>query len=175
MKQDGGINTTDFLEAAEGLVKLFDLLGSSAFAIVQKDMTGNIEKIRTRQLSSPVQCETLEGLVKGEAGEKKRTATEGLMWLLRYIVAKLGLADLSGLQFTAEALRRSLKNRTEELADSFTKAYGDTLKKFHSFVVKPLFAVSILCCSILIPARDESMSLSKGFLCEAWHRPNKSS
>lgn len=78
-----GIHTTDFIEASESLVKLFDLLGSSAFAIVQKDMTGNIEKIRTRQTAFPAQCETLEGLVKGEAGEKKRTATEGLMWLLR--------------------------------------------------------------------------------------------
>lgn len=80
---DAGINTTDFIETAESLVKLFDLLGSSAFAIVQKDMTGNIEKIRTRQKAFPAQCDTLEGLVKGEAVEKKRTATEGLMWLLR--------------------------------------------------------------------------------------------
>ena len=112
------------------MVKLFDLLGSSAFAIVQKDMTGNIEKIRTRQKVYPAQCETLEGLVKGEAIEKKRTATEGLMWLLR------------GLDFTAQALRKSLSNRAEELADSFTRAYNETLKKFHSFVVKPLFSVS---------------------------------
>lgn len=81
---DAGVNTTDFIQASESLVKLFDLLGSSAFAIVQKDMTGNIEKIRTRQNAFPAQCETLEGLVKGEAVEKKRTATEGLMWLLRY-------------------------------------------------------------------------------------------
>lgn len=80
-----GVNTTDFLEAAEGLVKLFDLLGSTAFAIVQKDMTGNIEKIRARQLAFPAQSATLESLVKSESVEKKRTATEGLMWLLRSV------------------------------------------------------------------------------------------
>lgn len=80
---DAGINTTEFLEAAEGLVKLFDLLGSSAFTIVQKDMTGNIDKIRTRQKAFPAQCDTLEHLVMGEAVEKKKTATEGLLWLLR--------------------------------------------------------------------------------------------
>ena len=31
-----------FLEASESLIKLFDLLGSSAFQVVQKDMTGDI-------------------------------------------------------------------------------------------------------------------------------------
>lgn len=80
-----GINTADFLEAAEGLVRLFDLLGSTAFAIVQKDMTGNIEKIRARQLAFPAQSDTLESLVKSESVEKKRTATEGLLWLLRSV------------------------------------------------------------------------------------------
>lgn len=48
-----------------------------------------------------------------------------------------------GLAFTVAGLKRSLNNPTEELTDSFTKAYGETLKKFHSFVVKPLFAVCL--------------------------------
>lgn len=143
---DAGVNTTDFIGAAESLVRLFDLLGSSAFAIVQKDMTGNIEKIRARQTAFPAQCDTLEGLVKGEAVEKKRTATEGLMWLLRcasFSYRNIGkLIANSGLAFTVAALRRSLNNPTEELADSFTKAYNETLKKFHSFVIRPVFAVS---------------------------------
>lgn len=69
-------------------MKLFDLFGSSAFSVVQKDMTGNIEKIRSRQAAFPTQCETLEGLVKGESDEKKRIATEGLMWLLRSVMKK---------------------------------------------------------------------------------------
>lgn len=38
-----GIDTVQFLEAAEGLVKLFDVLGNSAFKVVQSDLTGNIE------------------------------------------------------------------------------------------------------------------------------------
>jgi hypothetical protein len=65
-------------------VRLFDLLGSPAFTIVQNDMTGNITKIKARATSHPAQCATLEQLVKGESTEKKRTATEGLLWLLRY-------------------------------------------------------------------------------------------
>ncbi|KAG1086568.1 hypothetical protein G6F42_020938 [Rhizopus arrhizus] len=38
-----GIDTEQFLEATEGLVKLFDLLGSAAFSVVQNDMNGNIK------------------------------------------------------------------------------------------------------------------------------------
>lgn len=82
---EAGVNTTEFLQAAEGLVKLFDLLGSAAFSVVQKDMLGNIAKVRARQQAHPATTGTLEQLVQSEAGEKKRTATEGLMWLLRYV------------------------------------------------------------------------------------------
>ena len=145
-----GVNTSEFLQAAEGLVKLFDLLGSAAFSVVQKDMLGNIAKVRARQLAHPAQCETLEELVKNEAGEKKRTATEGLLWLLRCVPPATILyapctltIDHSGLQFTVVALRRSVQNQSEELVDSFTKAYETTLRPHHGMLVRPLFSVSV--------------------------------
>lgn len=37
-----GVATNEFLDATEAVVNLFDLLGSSAFSIVQNDMNGNI-------------------------------------------------------------------------------------------------------------------------------------
>lgn len=49
----------------------------------------------------------------------------------------------SGLKFTQIALSRSQTTKTEELTESFTKSYEVTLKKFHSFVVKPIFAVRL--------------------------------
>jgi hypothetical protein len=39
-------------------------------------------------------------------------------------------------------LRRSLTDPKEELNVSFTKSYEVTLKKFHSFVIRPVFTVS---------------------------------
>ncbi|PWN35993.1 putative het-c2 protein [Meira miltonrushii] len=131
-----GVDTSSFLEATEGLIKLFDLLGNSAFVIVQNDMKGNVKKIQDRFLSNPVQNETLEELVKGEGapGDKKRTATEGLMWLLR------------GLDFTAKALRRSVNDKNEELATSFSKAYEGSLRQYHNFVVKGAFALAMKAC-----------------------------
>ncbi|PWN48438.1 putative het-c2 protein [Violaceomyces palustris] len=132
-----GVDTSAFLEATEGLVKLFDLLGSSAFSVVQNDMNGNIKKIRERLLSTgPDLSGTLEKLVanEGKPGDKKRTATEGLMWLLR------------GLDFTAQALRRSRNDKSEELAASFTKAYETSLRPHHSFVVRPIFSLAMKAC-----------------------------
>jgi hypothetical protein len=49
-------------------------------------LTFDEKKVRTRYLAHPETSDTLEKLVENEKGEKKRTATEGLMWLLRYVV-----------------------------------------------------------------------------------------
>ncbi|KAI9474264.1 MAG: glycolipid transfer protein domain-containing protein, partial [Benjaminiella poitrasii] len=129
-----GIDTQQFIEATEGLVKLFDLLGSSAFAVVQSDMNGNIKKIRDRFLSNPIANGNLQGLMATEAPEKKRVATEGLLWLTR------------GLDFTAQALRRSINNPEEELNVSFTKAYEQTLRKHHNMLIRPVFALAMKAC-----------------------------
>ena len=59
------------------------MLGSVAFNPVKSDMTGNIKKIRDRQLAAPTLSETLQSLVVNELKEKKHTATEGLLWLSR--------------------------------------------------------------------------------------------
>lgn len=81
--KDNAINTTEFLEAAEALTQLFDVLGGVAFNPVKNDMGGNIKKIRERQLAAPVESETLQDLVRNELKTKKHTATEGLLWLNR--------------------------------------------------------------------------------------------
>ncbi|KAL7774099.1 hypothetical protein CFE70_004068 [Pyrenophora teres f. teres 0-1] len=129
--KDSAIPTTEFLEAAESLLTLFDVLGSAAFKPVKNDMSGNIKKIRDRQLAAPAQSETLQDLVLNELKEKKHTATEGLVWLNR------------GLDFTAQALRHNLTNGEKELSDSFRDAYGNTLKPHHSFIVKPIFSAAM--------------------------------
>src|SRR5262245_27297980 len=90
-----------------------------------------LQKVRTRYNAAPTKSATLEQLVENEKGEKKRTATEGLMWLIR------------GLSFTCKALQNLQANKSEELAPAFSKSYEVTLKKFHNFVVKGVFAVRI--------------------------------
>ncbi|KAJ5749305.1 uncharacterized protein N7511_011001 [Penicillium nucicola] len=128
---EDGISTTEFLEAAESLVTLFDVLGSAAFTPVKSDLQGNIEKVRTRQLAAPAESETLQALVVNELKTGKHTATEGLIWLVR------------GLDFTAQALRHNINNADSELSKSFREAYGETLKPHHSWVIKPIFSAAM--------------------------------
>ena len=78
----------------------------------------------------PAQSGTLELLVESEKNEKKRTATEGLLWLLR------------GLAFTCKALQIAQADKSKELSAAFSEAYDATLKKYHNFVVKGIFSVS---------------------------------
>ncbi|OSX65791.1 hypothetical protein POSPLADRAFT_1064493 [Postia placenta MAD-698-R-SB12] len=131
---DAGVDTLEFLQAADGVVALFDVLGSTAFTAVQSDIKGNIAKVRARYDAVPAQSATLEQLVESEKGEKKRPATEGLMWLLR------------GLSFTCKALQNAQANTSEELSVAFSKSYDASLKKFHNFVVKGIFAVAMKAC-----------------------------
>ncbi|KGO73753.1 hypothetical protein PITC_039640 [Penicillium italicum] len=128
---DDGISTTEFLEAAESLVTLFDVLGSAAFTPVKNDLLGNIKKVRERQQAAPAESETLQALVLNELKTGKHVATEGLVWLVR------------GLDFTVQALRHNIDNASSELSDSFRGAYGNTLKPHHSFFVKPIFSAAM--------------------------------
>lgn len=131
---DEKVDTASFLEASESLVKLFDLLGSSAFQVVQKDMTGNITKIRTKLLADPAGSGTLQDLVLSEANTKTKTATQGLLWLSR------------GLQFTSQAMRETVDNPSKELAVTFTDAYSKTLSQYHGMLVKPIFKLAMKSC-----------------------------
>ncbi|KAF9426524.1 hypothetical protein BGZ94_006399 [Podila epigama] len=128
-----GINTDEFLQATEGLIKIFDLFGT-VFGVVQKDMTGNVKKIRERYLTNPLVNSTLQKLVQAEAAEKKKDATEGLLWLTR------------GLDFTLQSLERSEANPNEELSVSFTKGYENTLRQHHGMMVRPIFSMAMKAC-----------------------------
>lgn len=83
-EKDNAVTTTQFLDAAESLTTIFDALGSVAFSPVKNDLTGNIKKLRERQLAAPAESETVQALVLNELKTKKHVATEGLVWLVRY-------------------------------------------------------------------------------------------
>jgi hypothetical protein len=90
-----------------------------------------IQKLRDRQLAAPLESETIQDLVLNELKAKKHTATEGLVWLVR------------GLDFTAVAISQNLATPSEELSTSFRNSYGNTLKPYHSFLVKPVMSAAM--------------------------------
>ncbi|GAO15754.1 uncharacterized protein UV8b_00926 [Ustilaginoidea virens] len=133
-EKDNAIATTEFLDAAESLTTMFDVLGSVAFSPVKSDMLGNVKKLRDRQLAAPAESENIQDLCRNELKTKKHTATEGLIWLVR------------GLDFTCVALSSNIANSSHELAESFRNAYGQTLKPHHGFLVKPIFSAAMSAC-----------------------------
>ncbi len=72
-------------------------------------------------------------MLEAEVAEKVTTATQALLWLLR------------GLQFTMIALQLNQADSRQELSASFSQAYEKTLRQYHNFIVKGIFAVSIFC------------------------------
>ena len=119
--------------------------------------------MRARYEAAPTLSSTLELLVENEKNEKKRTATEGLLWLLR------------GLSFTCKALQNAQSNESEELSAAFTKSYDVTLKKFHNFVVKGIFAVRYVFYIsfpigrffLALLGRHEGLPIPRGLLYQA--------
>ncbi|KAG6007915.1 hypothetical protein E4U21_005393 [Claviceps maximensis] len=179
------IDTTQFLDAAESLTTMFDVMGSVAFSPVKADMLGNIKarnirlfmlaprKVRDRQLAAPAESENIQDLCRNELKTKKHTATEGLLWLVR------------GLDFTCVALSSNLADPSKELSESFRAAYGLTLKPHHSFIVKPIFSAAMSGCPyrkvfyaklgsdeakvqedmrVYLAAMEKIVSILKGFL-----------
>ena len=130
---EDGVDTGEFLEACDGVVKLFDFVNPTAFAPVVMDISGNIHKIRTKFLSDPINSVTLEKMMVSERklGKGKRVATEGLLWLLR------------GLKFTCEAINTCAKDTSLELATAFSNAYNDVLRPFHNFLVRGVVSIAL--------------------------------
>jgi L-serine deaminase len=91
---ENNISTQEFLDAAEGLTKIFDLMGSAAFSPVQSDITGNVKKLRTRYDADTANLGTIQKIVKADYDEapknaktgrpdKAPSASDALLWLTR--------------------------------------------------------------------------------------------
>ncbi|KII86155.1 hypothetical protein PLICRDRAFT_93649 [Plicaturopsis crispa FD-325 SS-3] len=126
-----GVDTLQFLEAADGLVTLFDLLGSSVFAFVQHDMQGNISGLRERHGQHPPRSNTLQALVESEKSDGHGYACGCLVRLVR------------ALTFTHIALEHTLANPSTPLHLSFRHAYDEVLKKHHGWGVRGVIYIAL--------------------------------
>ncbi|KAI0311787.1 glycolipid transfer protein [Amylostereum chailletii] len=144
-----GVETASFLEAADGLMDLFDLFGSVVFGFVQTDLRNNIAGVRARYAAHESDSATLECLVKHEAqtqaGERHGTAC--LVRLVR------------GLAFTCKALQEVQSDPQAELHTCFRRSYDVVLKHHHSFVIRSVVTLAIRA----VPHRaDFYASISQG-------------
>lgn len=144
-----GVPVEPFLDACRALVPIFDKLNSTAFAPVKLDFAGNIKKIHQKQKStveggSPG-FTSLQEMVLSEVKARQHTnsnsATVALLWLKR------------GLEFIREFLREVCSGGPD-LSECATNAYTRTLKNYHGWVVRGVFAVAVKA----LPYRDEFLS-----------------
>ncbi|KAN0088338.1 Glycolipid transfer domain containing protein [Tylopilus felleus] len=126
-----GVDTVTFLEASDGLVKLFDLLGSGVFGFVQADIKGNIEGVRSRYRDTSERSTTLENLVRSETSEGLRNGTACLIRLTR------------GLMFLCKALQHMQNDSSIELHVCFKRSYDEVLRYHHTFIVRSLAVVAV--------------------------------
>jgi hypothetical protein len=123
----GAILSSEFLAACGRVLPVVSGLGAG-LAIVKSDIGGNIGRLVERHAQDEAKYEQLFGIVLAEveAGTAKRTdsATNALLWLRRAMA--FIVAIVAGLA-ADEALG---------CAEVAQRAYGETLKRYHGWVVQ---------------------------------------
>ncbi|XP_071822687.1 pleckstrin homology domain-containing family A member 8-like isoform X1 [Apostichopus japonicus] len=133
LNQNDGIPTSTFLDACVCIVGIFDALNGTAFAPVKMDINGNIRKIRQKYKSDPDAYGILQDIVQQEVKDNtttaKNSATDALMWLRR------------SLQFIKEMIKEISAGETDLNVVS-NNAYSKSLKSYHGWVVRGIFALA---------------------------------
>lgn len=146
LEADGGIPIEHFLSACRCMVPIFDKLNATAFAPVKMDFQGNIRKIQQKYSTNPSSFTTLQKMVMGEVDCKHHrvssSATVALLWMKR------------GLQFIREFLVEILNNQ-QDLSLAAGNAYSKSLRPYHGWVVRGVFAVAVKA----LPSREVFISL----------------
>ncbi|KAK3577185.1 hypothetical protein CHS0354_037525 [Potamilus streckersoni] len=148
LKSDGGIPTESYLGACKSLVPIFDKLNATAFAPVKMDFQGNIRKMHQKYITNSAEFTTLQQIVISEIKAKQHqnpnSATVALLWMKR------------GLQFVSIFMQELVKGE-QDLGTAVSKAYTGSLKPYHGWVVRGVFAVAVKA----LPYRSTFLSLLK--------------
>ncbi|XP_072268566.1 pleckstrin homology domain-containing family A member 8 isoform X2 [Pyxicephalus adspersus] len=131
---EDGIPTEYFLDSCYAIVPVLDKLGPTVFAPVKMDFVGNIKKINQKYITSKEEFTTLQKIVLHEVNanmaQVRNSATEALLWLKR------------GLKFLFQFLTE-VKNGENNIQTALSNAYGKTLRQYHGWVVRSVFALAL--------------------------------
>ncbi|KAJ1102195.1 hypothetical protein NDU88_007248 [Pleurodeles waltl] len=132
--EEDGIPTQLFLDSCYAIVPVLDKLGPTVFAPVKMDFVGNIKKINQKFITQKEEFHTLQSIVLHEVANNvagvRNSATEALLWLKR------------GLKFLKEFLTE-VKNGEKNIDTALSIAYGKTLRQYHGWVVRGVFALAL--------------------------------
>ncbi|KAK2155580.1 hypothetical protein LSH36_236g02033 [Paralvinella palmiformis] len=135
--ENGNIDTETFLKAGKQIVPIFDVLGT-AFMPVKSDVEGNITRLSKKYNSDQEKFHFLKAILEDELERKcaqdKYSSTQALLWFkrtLEYITLFL--------QILIEDHKSGTK--TENMGPFIRRAYDETLKKYHGWLVQKVFSV----------------------------------
>ncbi|CAN2389765.1 glycolipid transporter activity [Pristimantis euphronides] len=133
-EDEEGIPTQYFLDSCYAIVPVLDKLGPTVFAPVKMDFVGNIKKINQKYITNKEELTTLQKIVLHEVNNNlaqvRNSATEALLWLKR------------GLKFLFQLLAE-VKNGENNIQTALSTAYGKTLRQYHGWVVRGVFALAL--------------------------------
>ncbi|XP_018431882.1 PREDICTED: pleckstrin homology domain-containing family A member 8 [Nanorana parkeri] len=131
---EDGIPTEFFLDSCYAIVPVLDKLGPTVFAPVKMDFVGNIKKINQKYITNKEGLTTLQKIVLHEVNanlaQVRNSATEALLWLKR------------GLKFLFQFLTE-VNNGENNIQTALGNAYGKTLRQYHGWVVRGVFALAL--------------------------------
>ncbi|XP_077124959.1 pleckstrin homology domain-containing family A member 8 isoform X1 [Ranitomeya variabilis] len=133
-EDEEGIPSEYFLDSCYAIVPVLDKLGPTVFAPVKMDFVGNIKKINQKFITNKEELTTLQKIVLHEINNNlaqvRNSATEALLWLKR------------GLKFLFQFLTE-VKNGENNMQTALSNAYGKTLRQYHGWVVRGVFALAL--------------------------------
>lgn len=128
------ILTQPFLLACSQIIPFFDVLGPTAFKPVKADISGNIQRLQQKFDKAPSEYGSLQKIVESEIADGTSkgsySCTVGLLWLKR------------ALEFVYVFLDTVLSGE-QDLVKCANKAYEASLKRYHGWLVKGIFAVAV--------------------------------
>ena len=127
---NGGVRTQAFLNACREVLPVVDKLGTG-FTVVRIDVSGNIDRIHNRFVSSAAEYESVYAILEREVEKDEHTGnsgcTKGLLWLKR------------AMQFLVELLRILHQDKDASVSDAANAAYEKVLKPYHGWITSGVF------------------------------------
>ncbi|CAF4045440.1 unnamed protein product, partial [Rotaria sordida] len=123
-----------FLETCEDYLSLVGKFNSPIFAPLKADVNGNINKLRRKINENVIKFQTLYSILNDEIQARttnaRNSATDALLWLKR------------AFEFLSNFLHEfGIGDKT--LADSVSKAYEQSLRKYHGILARSVFSFAL--------------------------------
>ena len=138
---NGGVRTQAFRNACREVLPVVDKLGTG-FTVVRIDVSGNIDRIHNRFVSSAAEYESVYAILEREVEKNEHTGnsgcTKGLLWLKR------------AMQFLVELLRILHQDKDASVSDAANAAYEKVLKPYHGWITSGVFWGALK----LVPSRE---------------------